>query len=80
VITEINESIECLVHFKNAKIRPLRFLWRNRSFRVEEVTTEYKIKDGGRVFLTFAVKALGGIYELDCELESLIWRLRRIVA
>ncbi len=78
MVTPINEPIQVLVHFKHARLIPLRFLWKNRSYHVDNITTQYHTHDGAIRHLHFAVQSNGNLYQLSYNLSHHSWTLTSI--
>ncbi len=77
MITEIGETIDVLALF-GREVRPLKFRWRDRVYRVEEVTYRWRTRRGERVFIHFSVTDGSCMYELVYDQSALRWTLRRV--
>ena len=75
----INESIEVLVHFASNQIRPLRFLWKSRSHRIESVRGKWVTLEGKQKCIHYAIVAPGvGSCELAFDVEKMEWKLKSV--
>ena len=76
--TRVNDRIETLVHFKKGHLIPLRFLWKNHSYKIDSLTTSYQTRDGGVEHLHFAALCQGNFYELVFTPTDNSWFLTNI--
>ena len=60
------------------RLRPVAFCWRNRQYRVSEVTYVWRESRGESERYHFAVTAEDNVYELLYETRSLNWTLASV--
>lgn len=75
---EIGELIEAIVIFKNGKLLPQSFIWKERKYLVEQVNLEHQKKQGTSTLFCYSVSAQGNSYELSFDNVNLIWKLERL--
>lgn len=69
------DGLKVVAEFSGLKVRPVRFEWRSREYRVERVTVEFERKDGGRKYLCFGVDTGGMVAELRLDRQNLQFSL-----
>ncbi len=76
---EINDVIEVIALFRGGKIRPLKFRWRNRVYKIVRINGGWK-SDLGRDRLShYSVMADGpDVFEISCSMENNNWKLDRV--
>jgi hypothetical protein len=57
---------------------PRKFLWKNRTIQVEEITMQAKVKDGGVRKQFYSVLNQGNLYRLGYTLDSQEWELAEV--
>ena len=61
-------------------MRPVKFKWRGRLYKIEEITYRWQSTEGSSTILHFSVSDGTALFELTCNKSSLKWRLDRIEA
>lgn len=80
MISEIGETIKVMAIF-DKDIRPVKFKWHGRTYRVSEVTHSWQSRTGQSTFTHFSVtsaESSGTLYELSYNSSTMRWRLERI--
>jgi len=72
--TIIDEPIEVIALF-NHGIKPLRFRWNDRVYKVREVTFSWTTMSGSAVILHFSAYDGATLYELSYNQSTLKWTL-----
>ena len=80
MITEIDEPIKVGVVFGadsigGKKIKPVWFVWKERQYRIKEVTYTWTNKDGRASVHSFSVTDGQNLYEISYNTETRVWRL-----
>lgn len=78
--SDINEPISVVVLFGKEfnKVTPFKIRWRNREYRVEQVTYLHKVKEGQSLFYIFSATDGTNFFELKYNSADLLWLLGRI--
>jgi hypothetical protein len=77
----LGERISVTASFGFAyKIKPVRFSWSGRFFKVKEITYTWKTKEGQSDIYHFSLTDGRALYELTFDADSLIWRLENLEA
>lgn len=79
MIEEIGAPIDVVASFAHGKMAPRLFFWRNRQYRVMEITGVWSDYEGAAKRFFFSVVTDGAnIYEISFQTRTLLWRLMRI--
>jgi hypothetical protein len=83
MITEIGESIKVGVVFGvncigGKKIKPVWFIWKERQYRIKEVTYTWTNKEGSASVHYFSVTDDQNLYEIAYNTETMVWRLMAV--
>lgn len=71
----ITEPIEVAAVFRQGKVMPKKFKWRQRVYPIDQITLSADFKDGGVRQRLYAVVAAGNTYRLRYNRESEQWLL-----
>ncbi|MFH0881560.1 MAG: hypothetical protein V2A56_01100 [bacterium] len=76
---DIGDRIEMIALFRDGRIRPLKFRWRNRVHKVERVNGEWATDQGQTRLYHYSVMTSGpDVYELTYNSDSRGWVLARV--
>ncbi|HNR66686.1 MAG TPA: hypothetical protein PKN04_01540 [bacterium] len=76
---EINETIEVISYFDGRTMRPLRFRWRGRPYRVDHINGIWHDVKGQNRDYHFHISAReAGSFELIYQTAALQWKLGRV--
>ncbi len=78
-VVEIDEVVQVLALFRHGEMRPLRFLWQKRGFRVEKVNGSWREREGDNFTLHFSVQVGSETYFLQFSSRAMQWRLEQMV-
>lgn len=86
VSNTVNEKVRVYALYTNPKqpsapherLRPVLFFWRNRKYRVEDVTYVWRESRGDSELYHYAVSDGSNVYELCYETRSFNWTLSSI--
>ena len=75
----INETIQVITHFDGKSIRPLRFLWRGNTYRVNHINGIWHDMNGAEKNFHFHVSTReSGSFELVYSNSNFIWKIGRV--
>jgi hypothetical protein len=77
--TEIGEPVKVMAVFDRSTMRPVKFRWRDRVYRVR-VTHAWRSRDGASSIMHFSVTDGAALYELAYHGESMRWTVERVDA
>ena len=74
----IHERIEVAGVYKNARFEVRKFLWKDREFKVSEVTLVSDVRDGAARLRWYSVVAKGTVYRIIFNRETEVWWLEEV--
>jgi len=80
MITKINEPIKVGAVFGadsigGKKLKPVWFVWKERQYRIKEVTYTWTNKEGRAFVHSFSVTDDQNLYEISYNTETMVWKL-----
>lgn len=76
---EINEQIDVVALFKNAKIYPKAFFWKNKTYKIKEITYNWQQRCGQAIINYFSVNTDPDLYQLSFNSSSLGWKIDKTI-
>ena len=77
--TSLDEPIDVIVHFEKGVLKPLRFLWNGRSFRITRVTGTWKAPQGDKWMRHFsAVDQSNNVFFLTYDERMTRWAISKV--
>ena len=78
-LQDINEPVEVIALFRQGKLAPLKFRWRERVYRVNRINGSWNRQEGRSRLFHFAVMSDStDIYELSYNESSQNWRIEKV--
>jgi hypothetical protein len=74
----IHEKVAVVGVYNHAAFAPKKFLWKGRTYRVDEITLVSDVKDGGVQRRLYGVVAGGNVYRLAFNRMSETWMLEEV--
>lgn len=74
---DLNAPISVVAIFRNGKLLPHSFVWRDRTYLVQSVSFEHQQSQGKARVLIFSVNTKNNMYEISFNTEQMLWRLER---
>ena len=77
MITQIDETIKVVAIFGGGrKLRPAYFLWKNRKYKILQITYTWTSWEGkAKIYHFSVVDADDNLFEICYNTESMVWRL-----
>ncbi len=76
---EIGDKVEVIALFRDGRLRPLKFRWKDRVYRIERVNGEWVSDEGQTRFYHFSVMTNGpDVYEIRFNSGNRVWNLARV--
>lgn len=76
---DINDPIEVIVLFRGGKIRPVKFRWKDRVYKIERVNGGWVSDEGKNRFYHYSVMTEGpDVYEISYNSDRFSWRIDRV--
>jgi len=76
---DLNETISVVAVFKQAKIYPRAFNWKNKDYKIEKITFQWQERCGREIICYFSVDTGASIYQISFNNTSYVWRLDKII-
>ena len=77
--TDINEPIQVISYFDGQALRPLRFRWRGRAYRINHINgIWHDVKGQKRTYHFHVSTRESGSFELIYQAGGLTWKLGRV--
>ncbi|RPH89744.1 MAG: hypothetical protein EHM72_19975 [Calditrichaeota bacterium] len=75
----IDEPIEVITYFDKKQMKPIRFRWRDRAYRVAAINgIWYDIKGRNREYHFHVATRESGSFELIYDSGDFVWKLGRV--
>ncbi|MDD5492766.1 MAG: hypothetical protein PHV60_08840 [bacterium] len=78
MIETINERIRVGAVFTGDQINPVWFTWKNRKYKIEQVTYTWRDREGEAILHYFNVLHSANLYELCLNNKTLVWHLLKV--
>ena len=76
---DLNERIDCLVWFQNAKIQPRLFVWNNKEYEIKKITYTWQERRGQELISHFSVSTGTDLYQISFNNTTFSWRLNKLL-
>ncbi len=76
---DLQERIEVLAEFKNAKIYPRQFSWKNKEYKIEKITYHWQERRGQETIVYFSVHTNANLYQISFNNTSFSWQMDKII-
>lgn len=77
---ELNEKIEVLVWFKNTKILPKIFIWKNKNYIIDNINYYWQERCGSETINYFSVQSSLNAYQLSFNNSCYSWHINKIIS
>jgi len=78
-VEDVNEPIDVLTIFRDGSMRPAKFKWAGKTYKVSRVTYEWITREGTYPVYHFAVMADGDdVYEIELSTCTMSWTLAKV--
>ncbi|MDQ3008050.1 MAG: hypothetical protein M3Q81_00465 [bacterium] len=74
----IDDRIKVIGISGSGKFVPKKFLWKAKTYSVEQITLETNVKDGGRRLRWYSVVVAGTVYRLCFDRDNEQWLLHQV--
>ena len=75
----LNERIDVLAYFKQAKIYPESFTWNGRQYRIETITYNWQERLGQALVNYFSVLSCGQMYQISFNNFTFRWQIDKLI-
>ncbi len=74
----IGEEISVVGSYKNHHFNPYKFLWRNKPYKIDQITLTSDVKDGGIKKRWYSVVVGQEVYRILFNRETETWTLEEL--
>lgn len=76
---DLDEQVSVIVVFQKGEMKPLRFYWKDRAFRVSRVTGKWKAPRGDKWMVHFSVVDIAdNVFFLTYDERSMRWAISKV--
>ena len=76
----LDERIDVIAWFKNAKIYPRLFFWKDRKYKVKRITYNWQERLGRETLIYFSLDTGVGLFQVSFNNVTLAWRINKVIA
>jgi len=76
---ELNEKIEVFAWFKNAKILPKEFVWKNKNYAIDKINYFWQQRSGTETINYFSTQSGPNTYQLSFNNSNYCWYIDKII-
>ena len=76
---DLNERIEVLAWFRNGKIIPRIFIWKNKKYKITKVTYNWQERSGRETISYFSVSTGEDMYQISFNNTSYSWMIDKVI-
>jgi len=79
IYEDVFQRIEVITLFQHGKIKPLRFRWNERAYKISKINGGWVSDEGINRYYHFSVMSDGpDCFELTFDLRNMSWELSRV--
>jgi len=75
----LDEKIDVFAWFKNAKAYPRIFIWKNKKYKIKNITYNWQEHRGEAIISYFSVTTGNDLYQISFNNTTLGWKLDKII-
>jgi len=75
----LNEKIQVLAWFRNAKIYPRIFIWNNKKYKIKRVNYNWQERAGSETISYFSVSTSTDAYQISFHNTGYSWKIDKII-
>lgn len=76
---KLNEAIQVLAFFKNARIYPRLFIWNEKKYKITAVNYNWQEHCARELISYFSVTTGCGLYQISFNNTTFSWRINKII-
>lgn len=74
----LNTPISVVAIFRNGKLLPHSFSWKDRTYLVQSVSFQHEQSQGKSHVLVFSINTKNNMYEISFNTDQMSWKLERV--
>lgn len=78
MLEKFNEKINVIAKFEEAKVTPVYFKWRDKTYKVEKLNLVHKERDGNDKIYYFSVSDNANFFRLAFFTRDLSWKIQEL--
>lgn len=75
----LEEPIEVLALFRNTRIFPQQFTWKDRAYPIQRITYAWQERRGQELISYFSVDTGSNIYQISFNNTTFGWRVEKVI-
>ena len=75
----VDEKIEVLAYFKQARIYPKSFLWKDKEYKIDAITYNWQERSGQAMVNYFSVNCSGQMYQISFNNTTFRWQIDKLI-
>ena len=75
----LDERIDVIAWFKNARIYPRLFFWKDRKYKVKKITYNWQERLGREILFYFSLDTGVGLFQVSFNNVTLAWRINKVI-
>ena len=75
----LDERIDVLAYFKQARIFPKSFTWKDKEYAIETITYNWQERLGQALINYFSVSCSGQIYQISFNNSTFRWQIDKLI-
>ncbi|MFO7950507.1 MAG: hypothetical protein R6U36_09080 [Candidatus Fermentibacteraceae bacterium] len=76
MVNELGERVEMVGHFRGGSVRPCRFRWGGRVYRIVSVSSSWESRRGASRLYHFVVRThTDDVFEVHLDTSGMCWQL-----
>ena len=76
----LDERIDVIAWFKNARIYPRLFFWNGKEYKIQKITYNWQERLGRETLFYFSLDTGVGLFQISFNNVTLAWRINKVIA
>lgn len=76
---DLNEKIDVLAWFENAKIYPREFSWKGKIYKIKKINYNWQERLGSETLNCFSVDTGSDLYQISFNNTTYSWKIDKII-
>lgn len=75
----LDEKIQVLAYFNNAKVYPRIFIWNSRKYKIKNINYNWQERRGRELISYFSVSTISNLYKISFNNTTFGWKIDKII-